>query len=1039
MKPTTALKALAIVLIHASLVMAQVTTATISGVIHDSSGQAVPGATLTIRQVETGATRTIASGPDGNYVIPDLALGTYDIDCSKGGFQTEARRGIALAVRRDAVVNFTLHVGSLNQKVIVTGDAPLVDTTNSSMGEVVERQMIAELPLNGRDYTQLTLLAPGVVNVSTFAANSFLGLTRRIAVAGARASSGAVYLLDGTNVMGFFDDNAGNPALGTGLGVDAIREFKVETNNFSPEYARAGASVINAISRSGTNDLQGSLYEYFRNSALDARNFFDMPTKPPFVRNQFGASLGGPIRKQKTFFFVNYEGLRQRLDETEVGGVPDAAARASAVPAVAPLLSLFPLPNGPDLGNGVGLVTTSAPQHADEDFFSARVDDYLSSNDSLFVRFMFDDGQLNDPYPIQGTYLPFYQMSDGRNRYATVQETHVFSSQFVNSFRMSFNRSDSDGNNLENPAALDFLPGVTGRAAGAISIGGVGYFGSNSIVPYYLIINNWMWGDDLNFVRGRHVLKIGFEWQKIQNPYRSDIYSGGLLTFNTLGDFLSGNPFTLLVPLPGKLDTERTWNEDVGGAYFWDSFKLRPNLTLDYGLRYEFITNPTESHGRFSTLVNLSDATVTPEPHVFEHNPSLKNLAPRLGFAWDVTGDGKTAVRGGFGIFYQEYMPRDYGEYGFNPPQTILGLALLPGFPIAPSSLVGLPPSITMVTGYNITKSPHMLEYDLDIQRELGNNLVLEVGGIFSGGRDLLGAYDYNQPLPNATLPDGTPIRTVNDPRPNPNFSSLQFTYPIDSSNYSALVVKMQKQFSAGSQVSVAYTWSHSLDTQSNEFNGDGWNDSGQTTDIDDLKMDYGNSTFDVRNNLTADYVYNLPFGSELHGAAALFGSGWAFTGIATLESGLPFSVEDGFDRANTMQSSVPPDASERPDLKPGFSNNPVLGNPNEWFNPNAFELQPDGAFGDLGRDTVRGPGLADVDTGFLKAFHLAEDYRLQFRFEIFNIFNHPNFAVPNFEDRYLFTSDPVTGAISDNPLAGRITSTVTSSRQLQFALRLEF
>lgn len=1039
MKLTTLLEAFATLLIVANLAMAQVNTGTISGVVHDPSGAVVSGAKLTIVQVETGETREVVTGADGRYVAPDLVLGAYQVRCDRNGFQSETRRGIELTVGRDAIVNFTLKLGAVSQQVVVTGDAPAVDTTGSSMGEVVERKMIADLPLNGRDYTQLTLLTPGVVNVSTFAANSFLGLNRRIAIAGARASSGSVYLLDGTNVMGFFDDSAGNPALGTGLGVDAIREFKVETDNFSPEYARAGASVINVISRSGNNDLHGSVYEYFRNSALDARNYFDPPNKPAFVRNQFGTSLGGPIRKNKTFFFVNYEGLRQRLGETEEGAVPDTAARASAVPAVAPLLDLFPLPNGPDLGNGVGLVTTTAPQHGTEDFLSARVDNYFSENDRLFVRFMLDDGQLNEPYPIAGAYLPFYQTSEGRSRYATVQETHVFSSRVVNSFRLSFNRNLSQGNNTEDPPALNFLPGVTGRAAGAISIGGVGYFGSNSIVPYYLIINNWTWGDDLSLVRGPHVIKVGFEWQKIQDPYRSDIYSGGLLTFNTLADFLSGNPFTFLVPLPGELNTERTWNEDVGGAYFWDSYKVRQNLTLNFGARYEFITNPTESHGRFSALVNLSDPTVTPEPHVFAQNPSLKDIAPRFGFAWDPTSDGKTAVRGGFGIFYQEYMPRDYGEYGFNPPQTILGLALLPGFPISPNSLIGLPPSTTMVTGYNITKSPHVLEYDLDVQRELQRDLVLEIGGLFSGGRDLLGAYDYNQPLPNATLPDGTPIRTADDPRPNPNFSSLQFTYPIDSSNYSALVAKLRKTFSDGSQVSVAYTWSHSLDNQSNEFNGDGWNDSGQTTDIDDLGMDYGSSTFDVRQNLTADYVYDLPVGHDLRGAEGQFGSGWTLTGIATFESGLPFSVEDGFDRANTQQSSVPPNASERPDLKPGFSNNPVLGNPSEWFNPNAFELQPDGAFGDLGRDTVRGPGLADLDMGILKTFPIAEEYRLRFRFEVFNILNHPNFAVPDFLNRYLYTSDALTGAISDNPLVGRITSTVTSSRQLQFALRFEF
>ena len=264
----------------------------------------------------------------------------------------------------------------------------------------------------------------------------------------------------------------------------------------------------------------------------------------------------------------------------------------------------------------------------------------------------------------------------------------------MNSLRISFNRSYSAGDSPDHPAGLDLLPGVTGRASGAVSVGGVGYDGPNPIVPYYLILNEWTAADDVNIVRGHHLIKAGFEWQKVQDPYRTDIYAGGYLTFNTLPDLLAANPYTFLVPLPGKLDTERTWNEGFGGGYFWDSYRVRRNLTLNFGARYEFITNPTESHGRFSSLVNLGDATVTHLPHVFSQNPSTRNIAPRFGFAWDATGDGKTSMRGGFGMFYQEYVPRDYGQYGFNPPQTILGIGIFPGYPIVPAALFGLPPSI---------------------------------------------------------------------------------------------------------------------------------------------------------------------------------------------------------------------------------------------------------------------------------------------------------------------------------------------------------
>ncbi len=1022
---------------------AQVTTAAISGVVEDSSGRVVPGAAITVHRIATGLRRTTATDGAGRYLTLDLDPGAYEVQAEKSGFQTEVREGIELTVGREAVVDFTLKVGPVRETVVVSGEAPLVDTANTSMGNVVERQTIADLPLNGRDYTQLTLLVPGVVNITTFSSSSFSGLTRRIAVAGSRASSGGVYLLDGTNVMGFFNDSTGNSALGTALGVDAIEEFKVETNNFSPEYGRSGSSVVNAISRSGSNQFHASAFEYLRNSALDARNFFDPSQIPSFRRNQFGAYSGGRIVANKTFYFADYEGLRETLGESELGGVPDAQARLGNLPggtvavnpAIVPLLNLFPLPNGPDLGGGVGEYTTTAPRTTSENYVSARIDQYLSAKDTLFGRFTIDNGQLNDPFPIAGMYIPFYQLSQGRNRYATLQETRILSAKAVNSLRVSFNRSDSAGNSSDVPPALNLVPGTTGRAAGAITIGGVGYYGPDPIIPYYLIINDWTFADDVSFIRGRHVMKAGFEWQQIQDPYRADLYSGGSLTFNTLSDFLTANPYLFIAPLPGKLDTERTWNQGVGGAYFWDSFRLRQNLTLNFGVRYEFITNPTESHGRFASLVNLSDPTVTTLPHVFAQNPSLANLAPRFGFAWDATGDGKTSVRGGFGMFYQEYAPRDYAEYGFNPPQTVLGVGVFPGFPISPAALFALPPSISLVTGYQISTTPYVLEYNVNVQRELARGLVLEVGGVFSGGRRLLGSYDYNEPLPNATLADGTPIRTATATRPNPYFSTLAFSYPMDTSNYRSLVATLEKRLSGSSRLFAAYTWSHSLDTQSNEFNGDSWNDAGETTDIDNLRLDYGNSTFDVRQSLTLNYIYDLPFGRGLQGLARTVAGGWQFAGIATFHSGLPFSVENGFDRANTLQTLSPPEGSERPDVKPGYSNNPVTGSPNQWFNPNAFELQPAGAFGDLGRDTVIGPGMADVDCGFLKSLRFAEGYAVQFRFELFNILNHTNFNVPVYPNRNVFLD--ANGTV--NPLAGQITQTASSSRQLQFALKFSF
>jgi hypothetical protein len=1036
-------RAACLILVTAVWAIAQITSAVLSGVVVDPSGKVVPRAAVRVIRIETGAQRLLATDDEGRYVVSNLEPGMYEVEVGAPAFRTQVRRGIELTVGREANVEVQLEIGSVQEKVVVTGDAPLIETDRSSMGAVVQRRTIGDLPLNGRDFTQLTLLAPGVVNVTTAASNTFLGLTRRIAVAGARPSSGGVYLLDGANLMGFFNDTVGNPALGTALGVDAIQEFKIETNNFSPAYGRAGAAVINAISRSGSNNWHGSAFEYVRNSALDARNFFDPEEVPAFRRNQFGASLGGPVTRDRTFFFANYEGLIERLSNTTVGATPTAQARSGALPdgqvlvnpAIVPLLDLFPLPNGPQLGGGVGVYSTAASKRTNESYVLGRLDHKLSERNTLFARLVVDNGKLEDPYPIPGLFLPFYLDSVGRNRYATLQVNSIISPRVVNSLRVSFGRTASWGDSTTRPPALELLPGVEGRRSGGVSIGGVGFAGPNSIVPYHLIVNNWTIAEDLSIVRNGHFLEMGFEWQKIQNPYRADIYSGGLLTFNNLRDFLTGNPFLIVAPVPDRLATERTWNQNIAGAYFTDSWRIHKRLTLNLGLRYEIITNPSESHGRISTLVNLSDPAVTRVPNVFAQNPSLRNFAPRFGFAYDPFGDGKTALRGGFGIFYQQYAPRNYGQYGFNPPETLIGVAIFPQFPIQPSTLFALPPSISLVTGYDIKSTPYMLQYNLNLQRELTPGFMVEVGGIFSAGRKLLGAYDYNTPLPNATLPDGTPIRTATSQRPNPRFSNLQFTFPMHSSSYAALTVRAEKRLGGSSRLHGSYTWGHSLDTQSNEFNGDGWNDSGNTMDITNLDRDHASSTFDVRHNLTVYYIYDVPGNRSWQGWTGWLTRNWQWTGIATFHSGLPFSAVNGFDRARTLQSTVPPNAADRPDVNPAFRGPVVIGSPDRWFDPAAFQLQPDGAYGNLGRNTLRGPGMASIDMGLTRQFPVGETLRLQFRTEMFNVLNRANFAVPDFPARQVFLD--ASGTV--NPRAGVITRTVTTSRQLQFALRLQF
>ena len=1031
------------------LASAQVTTGTITGVVKDTTGAIIPGASVKVQNTDTSASRTLVSDDSGRYQATQLSLGHYAVDVSLAGYQTATRKGIELTVGTTAVVDVTLNVGQLEQSLVVTGDAPLVDTTTSSVGGVIGQTAMAALPLNGRDFTQLTLLIPGVVDTTSIVnVTPLFGISRRIAVAGARASVGGTYLLDGTNIMGFWNDQTGSASLGTALGVDAIREFKVETNNFSAEYGRAGGSAINAVSKSGSNEFHGGVFEYLRNSALDARNFFDPARIPPFKRNQFGGTIGGPILRNKTFFFANYEGLRERKLVTRRSASPTALARQGTLPtgtvavnsAILPLLNLLPAPNGRDLGGGVGELINQGSRPLDENYVTGRIDHRFSDNDSLFVRYVFDNGSLTEPYPSPSTIDPIFgELLQSRNQYLTIQENRIFSNAVVNALRLSFNRSNMSGQSPFRAPALDFLPGEHRANAASVSISGVGQIGQQGNTPFQLIINMGSLADDLNVVKGPHALKIGFEGQKIQNPYRLDIGGGGSMSFNNLRDFLTGTPFTFSIALPGKFNTQRTWQQSVFGMYVTDSYKVRSNLTLNMGLRYEFITNPTEKYGRFSSVLNVSDPVPVHFDHVFRKNPSLKNFAPRFGFAWDVSGTGKTSVRGGFGMFYSQFMPRNYGHYGFNPPDTIISLGVNPGFPPNIASLAATAGSFSLVTGYNITSTPYMLQYNLNIQHEIFANTLVSIGYVGSGGRKLLGAYDFNQPRPTTVSADGRPVRPAGTPRPNPNFANMQFDFPMFNSNYNSLTASVERRFAGGSYISANWNWSHSLDTDSSEFNGDGFNSAGEVRDINKIAADYGNSTFDIRHVATVNYDYQLPFGSGKPFGGGWTGltqkllGGWETTGISRFSSGPPFQVVNGFDRSHDLRTGA--NRADRVDLRPGFTNNPRIGDPTRWFDPNAFALQPDGTYGNLGRNTLRGPGLISVDLGLAKNIKVREQVNAQFRFEAFNIINRANFAVPPIQALTLFL-DP-SGTI--NPLAGRIASTTTTARQLQFALRLEF
>ncbi|MBI4443552.1 MAG: TonB-dependent receptor [Acidobacteria bacterium] len=1030
-------------LAYSTVVFAQVGTGTISGTVRDETNAVIAGATVTVTNTGQGVTRRITTNAQGRYSAPNLEVGNYEVRVEATGFQSSLRSGLSLSVGREAVVDFLLPVGQVAETVTVTGEAPLVETTTTAVSALVDQSQMRDLPLNGRNYDQLTLLTTGVQQYKTGQSASFMGRGLRISVAGARPEGQAI-LLDGANIQGFWNLGAGASIAGTTLGVEAIREFETVTNNSSAEFARAGGAVINAVTRSGTNAFHGSLFEFHRNDNLDARNFFQ-PGKDaaPFVRNQFGVAVGGPIRENKTFFFGTYEGLRERLSLTRIARVPDALARQGLLPdpsnpgsflsvgvndRIRPFLDVFPLPNGRNFGNGTAELISSRNRPIDEDYWAVRIDHNFSERHLLFGRYSFDDAVLVEPY--SNTDAPgFPEDSKARNQYTTIEGKAILSPSLLNVSRFSFVRTKHTAFNSSQFTALEFFPGLN-RQLGTIAIGGIGSVGASILTPFQFVVNTFTVSDDMSLTRGSHSMKFGFELQRIQNNYFLDFFSGGQYTFNSLREFLANQPFSFIGALPGKLDTQRGWRQTLFGFYFQDNYRVRDRLTLNLGLRYEFTTNPTEANGKLFHLKDpLKDPEFVPVEHVFANNPSLRNFGPRFGFAWDVFGDQKTSLRGGFGIYFNQILPRTYAHIAFNPPFTVLGFSLFPTFPNPlEKGVAGLAPSVSPVTNHIVNNTPYMMQYNLNGEREILPATVLRIGYVGSRGVHLFLGRDWNA-FVSQRLPDGRLIRPVGSPRPNPRFGNLALKTPDANSAYNSLQIAVNKRLRQGLQFQVSYTFSKSIDDMSATFISENLGSPDTLMEpTGDRSRDRGLSNFDIRNNLTANFIYALPFG------VGRWYGGWQFSNIMTLSSGAPFTIQNAFDRGNTGSNS----RHDRPDLRPGRSNNPRLDSPDQWFDPSAFSLQEAGTFGNLGRNTAIGPGLVNFDFAVLKDAaipRVSEEFAVQFRAEFFNIFNRPNFGIPVRTNLAVFTD--ASGV--PNPSAGRLTETITNSRQIQLGLKVIF
>ena len=824
---------------------AQTTRAGINGTVIDSSGASVPGASIVVTNVGTSVGQSVTSDAQGRFVVPELPVGNYDVKASKQGFQTVDHPNITLTVGSEVVVDFTMPVGQAQQTVTVESQVSQVDTTSSAVSSTVEQSQMSDLPLNGRNLTDLINLAPGVLSGNSLGGGGstssiIYGKQQSFSVSGSRPE-GQAYLLDNQNVQDFYAHGSGSAALGTTLGVEAIGEFQILTDTYSAQFGGNGA-VVNAVSKSGTNRFHGSTYEYLRNSDLDARNFFDGLHVPEFRQNQFGASVGGPIKKDKLFFFTNYEGFFQALGQTMVAVVPDASVHQGIVngvnvgvsPLTAPILALYPLPTT-ELGNGIGQVSEVATLLGHENYLLARADYVMSSKDSISMRWVLDWANLTQPFA--GSPLPptYPEIATQRNQFATVEWRRIISPTVINLARATFSYTP-ERDKMENPipsnSPLLFFP-ERGQI-GIVNIGGgITAVGPSIFPPVLQEQVKFNEGDDVVWTKGSHTVKFGGFIERIRTNQAPYGWYGGDYTFASLTTFLQATPSSFTGPVPGQTDPYRDFREIDFGIYANDDWKIRSNLTLNLGLRYDPTTDPDTDKHQLTALITPPFGTgFVPVSNVWHTNPSLRNWDPRLGIAWDPFKDHKTSFRGGFGIFHDVIAGRVYTSgYYYNPPYQLASGLPFPAFPNPFAS--GIPAAaISQATGvdYNGVTTPYDIQWNFNVQRQIMDSTVLTVAYSGSKGLHLFVERDLNPVLPQTingeqvygVIKGPTTVGIQADPRTNPAFGALTSAGSLGFSNYNALQVGLNRRMSHNLQTQLSYTWSRCLDVGSGNYGLEG-------------------------------------------------------------------------------------------------------------------------------------------------------------------------------------------------------------------------
>jgi hypothetical protein len=1027
------------------------TVASISGAITDASGAVLTGATITVKNDETGAQRIVTADDAGRYDVESLAVGQYEVKAEAAGFRPEIRTGIALVVGQHTEVNLTLRVGQLQEAVIVQEQGPAVSVSTQDISGLVGEREVKDLPLNGRSYDQLLTLNPGIVNYTSQRAG---GIGTSNSVVGSMFSSSGhrpqenLYLLNGVEFTSASEiNNTPGGVSGQLLGVDAVREFAVVTDSYGAEYGKRPGAQINIVTASGSNQLHGDIYEFVRNSALDARNFFDHGDIPDFQRNVFGATLGGPIRKDKTFLFGNYEGFRQNLGLSDLSLVPDATSRASAVASIQPLLALWPVANGPEVltstgaASGIAEAFTNPVQNIREDFGTARLDQIFSEKDSLSGVYTVDDSEAHSPSSNPISLVNIFL----REQVASLSETHIFSPTLINRATFGFSR----GGFYFNGGTTVDLPGWihADDPVGAVVVGGgttlngasqITNGGTNAGSNLTAVRNLFTTSDQVTLTHGKHLFTFGGSLQRIQanDTLVQDQY--GQASFTNLQSFLQGKVSTYTY---APTFTPLGWRSLEGAFYAEDTIRLKPSLELRIGFRGESTNGWNEADGRASNYSFSSLGVIASQPTVSGSALSVNNAkflpAPRAAIAWSPFASKKTVIRAGAGLYYALLDNLSYRLDQNAPYNTVFAVKNINFSSISPDATYASSKIIPSGVQPDL-QTPTVESWTLKIEQEVFPSTSLGVSYIGSHAYHELLSVDANLPVPTicpaSPCPAGYPAGAFYYPT-NAALSDNSVWNTTDwfsegISSYHGLEVDVNHRMARGLQFRGVYTFSKTLDDGDSMNTSVATNSPAFASNPLDLRADYGRASFDVRQSATVNATYDLPFGrgNLTPGSAWVekLVANWQLSGIETAQSGLPFTPQLSYNPSNDGDTRNP----VRPSVNPNFTGSIIEGGPNQYFNPNAFIQPLAGTYGNAGRNTLQGPRLVTTDLSLAKKFALTERLDLKFRAEFFNIFNHTNLNTPNPVVYAAATGGP-------SPTAGVITSTATTSRQIQFGLKL--